>query len=62
MDKKYNCSYSCKHYFGDKVIFAKSEKEALIGLKIKIEEGHINKSFETNRACGKSCKLRIKIK
>jgi hypothetical protein len=61
MEKLYKCSYSCKHYFGDKEILAKSTKDAKIGLKIKIENNHINKSAETIRDCGK-CKLKIKLK
>ncbi len=62
IDKKFKCSYSCKHYFGDKEIMAKNKKDAMIGLKIKIEENHINQSMETIRDCGVKCKLKINIK
>lgn len=62
MEQLFKCSYSCKHYFGDRTIMARNKHDALIGLKIKIEEGHISKDAETIRDCGKTCKLKIKIK
>ncbi len=62
MNQKYHCDYSCKHYFGFKTINAKNEKEALIGVKIKIEQGHINTSKKTISDCGNKCKLKIKIR
>ena len=62
MEKLFKCSYSCKHYFGDNTIMARNKSDALIGIKIKIEDGHINKDAETKRDCGKTCKLKIKIR
>lgn len=62
METLFKCFYSCKHYFGDKTIMARNKSDALVGLKIKIEEEHINTDSTTKRDCGKKCKLKIKIK
>jgi len=59
---KFTCNYSCKHYFGERSIEAKTKEDALIGLKLNIESNHRNTSKETLEDCGKKCKLKIKIK
>lgn len=62
METKYTCTYSCKHYFGETNIMARNEKDALIGLKLKIENNHIDTSLKTRSDCGNKCNLKIKIK
>ncbi len=62
MEKLFKCSYSCRHYFGINQIMARNVTDAFVGLKIKIEEGHVNKDAATKRDCGKKCNLKIKIK
>jgi hypothetical protein len=41
---------------------ARNEKDALIGLKLKIENNHIDTSLKTRSDCGNKCNLKIKIK
>lgn len=62
MENKYTCTYSCKHYFGEKTIMARNENDAKIGLKLKIENNHIDTSPKTRSDCGNKCNLKIKIK
>ena len=61
-NKKFNCDYSCKHYFGCSTIMAKNKEDALVGLKLNIENNHQNTSPTTRKDCGVKCNLKIKIK
>lgn len=61
---EYRVHYDCKHYFGQRKVYARTEEEAKLSCKLLCENEHPTKydsSIEVKRDCGINCKLKVKI-
>lgn len=66
-NKKFKIGYSCKHYFGERMVYAEDEDSAKLACKIQCETAHTkrhgsNTDITAASECGKTCKLKMKVK